>query len=428
MKRILLSSVLAIVLIVAMVLGIQTFFDPGSGDAGVPVANVAQQIALGSYLVQAGDCMACHTKRGGVPFSGGRVIPTPFGKLYSPNLTPDPATGLGSWTANDFWRAMHNGKSRDGRFLYPAFPYTNYTKITRADADAMFTYFRSLPAVHQPTIENELRFPYSQRILLAGWRALYFRPGVYESDQSHTADWNRGAYLVQGLGHCNACHTNRNTLGATEQNADLAGGMIPILGWYAPSLTSDAEAGLGNWENQHIVSLLKSGVSPRGTVFGPMAEVVSDSLQHLSGPDLDAMAVYLKSLPQTVLPPLSNEMEVATDQSVAILTRGAQIYHDQCVPCHQKNGSGLPPAYPPLAGNRAISMQSSINPIRMVLNGGYPPSSDTNPRPYGMPPFGPTLNDADVAAVVSYIRNSWGNRAPMVSSVQVGRYRAVPID
>lgn len=428
MKRILLSSILAIVLIVAMVLGIQTFYDPGSGDAGVPVANVAQQIALGRYLVQAGDCMACHTQRGGVPFSGGRVIPTPFGKLYSPNLTPDTATGLGNWTANDFWRAMHNGKSRDGRFLYPAFPYTNYTKITRADADAMFAYFRSLPAVHQSNKENELRFPYNQRILLAGWRALYFRPGLYESDPSRTADWNRGAYLVQGLGHCNACHTNRNTLGATEQNVDLAGGMIPILGWYAPSLTSDAEAGLGNWENQHIVSLLKSGVSPRATVFGPMAEVVSDSLQHLSAPDLDAMAVYLKSLPQTALPPLSNEMEVTADQSIAILTRGAQIYHDQCIQCHQKNGSGLPPAYPPLAGNRAISMQSSINPIRMVLNGGYPPSSDTNPRPYGMPPFGPTLNDADVAAVVSYIRNSWGNRAPMVSPVQVGRYRAVPID
>ena len=428
MKRIILFLVAAIVMALAAVIGIQTYYDPGSDEPGVAAADTVQQIARGEYLARAGDCMACHTTRGGAAFAGGRVIPTPFGNLYSPNLTPDVATGIGSWSENDFWRAMHNGKSKDGRFLYPAFPYTNYTKITRADADALFTYFKSLPAVQQPNRAHELRFPYNQRVLLSAWRALYFRSGVYQPDASHSAEWNRGAYLVQGLGHCNACHTNRNHLGATEQDVDLAGGLIPILGWYAPSLTSDTEAGLGNWDKQHIVDLLKSGVSPRSTVFGPMAEVVSNSLQHLSDQDVNAMADYLKSLPLTSTPPATNEMEVAASQKAEAIARGARLYQDRCSDCHQKTGKGMPPAYPPLAGNRAITMPSSINPIRMVLNGGYPPSTTDNPRPYGMQPFGPTMNDADVADVVSYIRNAWGNEAPMVSPVQVSRYRAVPVE
>lgn len=426
MKRILLIIVAAIVLVPVAVLGIQTLHDPGSKEPGMPAANAAQQVARGSYLARAGDCMACHTARGGASYAGGRVIPTPFGKLYSPNITPDAATGIGSWSADDFWRALHNGKSRDGRFLYPAFPYTDYTKITRTDSDAMFAYFKTLPAIKQANKEHELRFPYNQRILLAGWRALYFRPGVYQPDTGQTTEWNRGAYLVQGLGHCTACHTNRNAFGATEQGADLTGGLLPSLGWYAPSLTSDAEAGLGNWDKQHIVDLLKTGVSPRGTVFGPMAEVVRHSLQHLSDDDVVAMAGYLKSLPQTSAAVAANKVQGKDVQ--AVLKLGAKLYGDHCVECHKANGSGIPPAYPPLAGNRAITMPSSINPIRMVLNGGYPPSTQGNPRPYGMQPFGPVLSDAEVAAVVSYIRNSWGNNAPLVLPIEVNRYRAVPVE
>lgn len=426
MKRILLIIMAAIVLVPVTVLGIQYLHDPGSNESSVPAANAAQQVARGNYLARAGDCMACHTARGGASFAGGRVIPTPFGKLYSPNITPDAATGIGTWTADDFWRALHNGKSKDGRFLYPAFPYTDYTKITRADADAMFAYFKTLPAIKQASKEHELRFPYNQRILLAGWRALYFRPGIYKPDIRQSTEWNRGAYFVQGLGHCAACHTNRNAFGATEQGADLAGGLIPILGWYAPSLTSDAEAGLGNWDKQHIVDLLKTGVSPRGTVFGPMGEVVRHSLQHLSDQDVASMAGYLKSLPQTSAPVVAKEMQVNVGQADDILKLGAKLYRDHCVECHKANGSGIAPASPPLAGNRAITMPSSVNPIRMVLNGGYPPSTQANPRPYGMQPFGPVLSDAEVAAVVSYIRNSWGNNAPLVSPVQVSRYRAVP--
>ncbi|PUA19313.1 cytochrome c [Glaciimonas sp. PCH181] len=425
MKRIFLMIMAIIVLVPAGILATQYLHDPGSNELSAPVTDAAQQVARGNYLVRAGDCMACHTARGGQPFAGGRVIPTPFGDLYSPNITSDVATGIGSWTANDFWRALHNGKSKDGSFLYPAFPYTEYTKVTRTDADAMFAYFQTLPAVKQPNKEQALRFPYNQRILLAGWRALYFSPGVYQPDRRQSAEWNRGAYFVQGLGHCIACHTTRNTFGASE-GIGLAGGLIPTLGWYAPSLTSDAEAGLGNWDKQHIVDLLKTGTSPRGTVFGPMAEVVRQSLQHLTDEDVGAMAGYLQSLPHTSPPAAVREMQVKGSQAEDVLKLGAKLYRDYCIECHKASGSGIPPAYPPLAGNRAITMQSSINPIRMVLNGGYPPSTEGNPRPYGMPPFGPVLTDVEVAAVVSYIRSSWGNNAALVSPVQVSRYRAVP--
>jgi mono/diheme cytochrome c family protein len=428
MKRILFSILAAIVIVPAAVIGIEIMREPGSAEVSVPVADAAGQIARGSYLARAGDCMACHTARGGQQYAGGRAIPTPFGNIFSPNITPDTATGIGTWTANDFWRALHNGKSKDGSFLYPAFPYPNYTKVTRADSDAMFAYFKTLTPVQQANKEHELRFPYNQRILLAGWRALYFRPGVYRAEPNQSAEWNRGAYLVQGLGHCSACHTSRNAFGATDAKADLAGGMIPMLNWYASSLTSDATAGLGDWEAQHIEDLLKTGVSQRGAVFGPMAEVVSESLQHLSKSDIASMATYLKSIPQTGAATTPPSIRVAQQEAESMLKLGANIYEKHCVECHRASGEGIPPAYPPLAGNRSLTTHSALNPIRMVLNGGYPPSTEGNPRPYGMPPFGPVLNDSEVAAVVSYIRHSWGNGGGLVSPAEVGRHRGVPVD
>jgi mono/diheme cytochrome c family protein len=296
MKRILLL-ILALIIAVPVILIGKQFFDEDSGPPPAPsTLTSAQQIERGSYLARAGDCMACHTARGGKEYAGGRAIPTPFGTMYAPNITSDPEHGLGNWSANDFWRALHNGKSKDGRFLYPAFPYPNYTKVTREDSDALFAYMKTIPPVNQVSAEHALRFPYNYRVLLAGWRALYFTPGVYRPEGTQSVEWNRGAYLVQGLGHCSACHTTRNAFGATVDKSDLAGGLIPIMNWYAPSLTSDAEAGLGNWEIDHITALLKTGVSERSTVFGPMAEVVSQSLQHLTDNDVKSMAVYLKSL------------------------------------------------------------------------------------------------------------------------------------
>ncbi|MDB5729218.1 MAG: c-type cytochrome [Noviherbaspirillum sp.] len=428
MKRILLAILVLLIVGVGVIyyLGVR---EPDSGAAASAAALTGQeQIARGKYLAQAGDCMACHTVRGGAPFAGGRAIQTPFGAIYASNITPDNDTGIGSWSADDFWRALHHGKSKDGKLLYPAFPYTNFTKVTRADSDAMHAYFRTVPAVRQENKEPELRFPFNHRILLAGWRALYFRPGTYEAEPGQSAEWNRGAYLVQGLGHCAACHTARNILGASESRGDLSGAMIPMLNWYAPPLNSETEAGLGNWQMTDLTHLLKTGVSMRGVVSGPMAEVVLHSLQHLSDDDVQSMALYLKSVPQAAKPSHETTPPSNGPENDRILKAGAALYEKHCVECHKANGEGVPPHYPSLAGNRGVLLDQAVNPIRMTLYGGYPPSTQGNPRPYGMPPFSVVLDDQEIAAVVSYIRNSWGNRGSMVSSQQVNRYRTVPLD
>jgi mono/diheme cytochrome c family protein len=428
MRRAILFIITALVLLLGILVCNQYFYDPGSDEPGLTAAEMAAQTEKGNYLVRAGDCMACHTDRGGSAFAGGREIPTPFGKLYSPNITPDFVSGIGSWTANDFWRALHNGKSKDGHFLYPAFPYPDYTKVTRADADAMFSYLKTLPPVRQANRKHELKFPFGYRVMLAGWRSLFFRPGSYQNDQYQSAEWNRGAYLVQGLGHCAACHTSRNSLGATEHGVGLEGSLIPVLGWYAPSLTSDTDAGLGKWDRQQIVELLKTGISQQGTVFGPMSMVVRNSLQYLSNEDVSDIATYLKSLPQTVEQYADTSLTVDEGNAKAIMQLGSKLYDDHCASCHQENGAGVVQAYPPLAGNRAINMPSSVNTIRMVLNGGFPPGTKGNPRPYGMPPYGAFLSDTDVAAVASYIRRSWGNHASLVSPQTVSQYRTVPVE
>ena len=386
-------------------------------------AATPANIARGAYLAKAGDCVACHTARGGAEFAGGRALATPFGKLIAPNITPDPETGLGKWTPDDFWNALHNGKSRDGHLLYPAFPYTNYTRVTRSDADALFAYLQSLPPVRRASEGHALRWPYNQQFMLSAWRLLYFRPAVFEPVKEKGADWNRGAYLVEGLGHCSACHSSRNSFGASEEG--LSGGLIPMLGWYAPSLTSDAEAGLGTWDILEIKALLHTGRSPRATVFGPMAEVVQASLQHLDDSDINAMAVYLKALPATLPEP----PELLTGPSVAqVIENGKVLYGTHCADCHGADGRGMAPAYPPLAGNRALTMDDAANPIRIVLNGGFAPGTKGNPRPYGMPPYSHALDDFEVAAVVSYLRASWGNHANVVTSAEVNRYRSVPLD
>jgi mono/diheme cytochrome c family protein len=398
--------------------------DAGPAPTITAKLSAEEKIARGAYLARAGDCMACHTVRGGVAYAGGRALQTPFGNVISPNITPDKETGIGSWSADDFWGALHNGKAKDGRLLYPAFPYTSYTRVTRDDADALYAYFQSLPATRQANRPHDLRFPYNQQLMLAAWRALYFRPAVFRPQNAQSVDWNRGAYLVEGLGHCSACHSQRNTLGASGDS--LSGGLIPVLGWYAPSLTSDSEAGLGEWLPDHIRQLLKTGASPRSTVFGPMAEVVQQSLQHLSDADINAMAVYLKSLKGNG--EKSDYEQDKSQEAQDFRSAGALIYERHCIECHGAKGNGLPPGYPPLAGNRALTTTEAVNPIRIVLNGGFAPGTAGNPRPYGMPPFGHVLNDTEVAQVVSYLRNAWGNSAPPVTGTDVNRYRAIPLD
>lgn len=398
----------------------------------------ASPIERGAYLARAGNCAGCHTVRGGAPFAGGRGVPTPFGTIYSTNLTPDPATGLGNWNADDFWRALHNGKSPGGRLLYPAFPYPDYTRITRPDADALFAYLRSLAPVTQAARPTELRFPYDQRWLLALWRGLYFRAGVFQPDPARDARWNRGAYLVQGLGHCGACHTPRTLLGATDAGKAFGGGVIPQLDWYAPPLSRDSvlpaaarpagDAGeaarpAGHGDPHALVALLRDGLSDDGVIVGPMAEVVRNSLQYLSPADLQAISAYVTSLPSS-----SAAAAPARPASAAALERGRRIYDDHCRDCHQADGGGMPPAYPRLAGNPALSRGPAVNALRMILNGGFSPGTAGNPRPFGMPPFAALLDDQQIADVATYVRQAWGNQAPGVEVYEVNRYRSISPD
>ncbi len=370
------------------------------------------QVERGRYLALAGNCAGCHTALGGAPYAGGVGIETPFGTVFASNLTPDPNAGIGDWSADHFWRALHNGRSKDGRLLYPAFPYPNFTRVTREDSDAIFAYLRSIPPSPAPNVPHKLRFPYDTQPALAVWRALSFTPGTFEPNPAKSAEWNRGAYLVDGLGHCIACHGTRNVLGATQEKLGLSGGLIAVENWYAPSLTSRREAGVADWDPQDVVELLKNGRSAHGSVMGPMADVVFGSTQHLDEADLHAMGVYLKELPSTAT---AVAPTTSTRRDPRIMERGARIFDQRCAYCHGDSGQGAQGAYPPLAGNRAVLMDSAVNLIQIVRHGGFLPSTGGNPRPYGMPPFSPVLDDSDVAAVLTYVRGSWGNDAPPVT-------------
>jgi len=396
---------------------------PSPDDDAVTAAYALTptKVARGEYLARAGNCMGCHTTRGGVPYAGGRGFGTPFGTVYTPNLTPDPDTGIGRWSSAHFWRAMHNGRSRNGRFLYPVFPYPNYTHITREDSDALYAYLHSLPPTTQANRPHALDFPYNSQVALAVWRALFFKPGGLVAEPARSAEWNRGAYLVQGLGHCNACHSSRNALGAPSGVFDLGGGLIPMQNWYAPSLTSPQEAGVSDWELPRIVALLKDGVAPGALVTGPMAEVVQNSTQYLNDADLHAMATYLKALP--VSPSPAAKPADATPVTPPANLRGAKVYEQHCAQCHGEQGEGAPGVYPALAGNRSVTMASPANLVRTVLEGGFAPGTAGNPRPYGMPPFATVLAPDDLAAVLTFVRGAWGNRAEPVTALDLNRYR-----
>jgi mono/diheme cytochrome c family protein len=411
------AAITTLVALVAIALALFLAF-PWERDQRGRVPGAADP-KLGEYLVRAGNCYSCHTAHGGRPYAGGRAIATPYGTLYSSNITPDPETGLGRWSSEDFWRALHEGRSRDGSLLYPAFPYWAYTKVTREHADAMYAYLRSIAPVSHINRPHEIRFPYDKRPLLAGWRALYFKEGVFKPDPKQSVEWNRGAYLVEGLGHCAACHAERGAWGSVRQK-DIGGGLIPMLNWYAPSLGSKSDA-------EDIVEFLRHGVSRGRASFGPMSEVIRDSLQHLALEDLRAIAAYLKS--QRDEDDESAGGTAMTNAQIGqFMKDGARIYQDRCAQCHQAAGEGVPRVYPPLAGNHAILMRNPVNAVRMVLNGGFPPSTRGNPRPYGMPPFAHVLGDSEVAAVVTYIRGAWGNRAAPVSTLEVASARGVPLD
>ena len=416
-KRALIVIVLAAVVAAALAF----WHRDDEGPAGPGVTATAQQVKRGEYLVRAANCYGCHTRRGEAPYAGGVAIATPFGAVFSSNITPDPETGIGAWSADDFWTAVHKGKSRDGSYLYPAFPFPNYTRLLREDVDAMYAYLRTLAPVRRANQPHDLRFPYNRRGLMVVWRALYFRPGVHRDDAKQSAEVNRGRYLVQGAGHCNACHASRNVLGAVESE-DFSGALLPAQTWYAPALSS-----LGKWESGDLTAFLRAGVSQRAASYGPMSAVIRHSLQYLTPAEARAMAAYLKSQVQDEAAAASGSA-MPERELARMMKHGALIYERHCVDCHKANGEGVPRAYPALAGNTSILADVAVNPVRMVYSGGFPPSTQDNPRPYGMPPFYQDLSDDDVAAVVTYIRRSWGNNARPVSQAETARLRGIPND
>lgn len=417
-------GIVAAVLVALGVALIPWFMGDDPRDPGrVPqiASDLLDPVARGAYLARAANCRGCHTERGGADYAGGRGIPTPFGTFFAPNITPDATTGIGRWSADDFWRALHEGRGDEGEPLYPVFPYTHYTRLSRADADAMFAYLRSVPAIHRENRKHALRFPYDQRWMLVGWRALFFTPGVYTADPAHDDEWNRGAYLVQGLGHCGACHEARNALGAIRARDNPAGGLV--LDWYAPSLDVADEAGVAHWPRAQIVALLRDGQANGASTLGPMAEVVYDSLQHLAAADLEAMATYLQALPlRSAARPAPRHAEPPLTES---RERGAGLYREHCADCHGEHGEGRAPAAPALAGNRALTMQPPINPIRVVLYGGFAPGTAAYPAPFGMPPFNAALDDQQVADILNWLRRD--SDAAVIHGYEVQRQRTGPL-
>jgi mono/diheme cytochrome c family protein len=411
--------------IVGGFVSVLAFAPAAAQESKAPFASSTSLIERGEYLARAGDCVACHTAPEGKVFAGGRAMPTPFGTLYTSNITPDADTGIGKWNADDFYRTMHGGRFPDGGLIYPAMPFGSYTKVTREDSDAIFAYLRTIDPVVRKDTPHDLQFPYNNRSLILGWRTLFFKEGTFAADRSKSDEWNRGGYLVEGLGHCGMCHTPINSLGGNSESQAFQGGLIPMQFWYAPSLTSNKEAGLGDWSIKDITDLLQKGISNRGAVYGPMADVVYNSLQYLSDDDTKAMAVYLKSIAQDS--PGLPVSQIPHAESSLLISLGKSVYDNHCSSCHGANGEGRPPDYPLLSGNQSIQMGSAVNAIRMVLNGGYPPGTFGNPMPHGMPPFSVTLSDDEVAAVVSYIRTAWGNTGTPISAADANQLRSVPL-
>ena len=370
-------------------------------------------IETGRYLARAGDCEACHTAEGGKPYAGGRPVPTPFGIIYSTNITPDPDTGIGAWSEDEFYRAMHDGIDKKGERLYPAFPYPWFTHKTQGDVDAIKDYLDTVKPVRQVDRAPELGWPFSMRSALAVWDKLYLDAKQFQPDPKRSAEWNRGAYLVEGPGHCGACHTSKNMLGGPT-GGKMQGGMAEHV--FAPNLGAGERDGLSGWTRDDIVEYLATGSNRYATAAGPMAEVVQASTQYLKQRDLEAMATYLKSLegPKPATP---------NAPSRDTLHAGQALYVDNCAGCHMNNGAGLTNAFPPLRASSAVQAAQPELLVAVILDGARSPATSAKPSGLMMPAFGSKLDDAEVAALTTYIRNAWGNRGSDVSRGTVAKLR-----
>ncbi len=386
-----------------------------------PVAATADVLAHGEYVAQLGNCISCHTMRGGVPFSGGLAFPTDYGTIHSTNLTPDPRTGLGGWSVEEFRHTMRNGVSRNG-VLYPVFPYAHFAQVDDADLDALFAWLQHLPPTVRAATPNRLEFPASWRPALIGWRMLHYRPAPARvAAAGESPQQQRGRYLVDGLGHCAMCHGARGSMGAPLPRAELAGGRIPGLGWYAPPLDA---AQLQRYSTNELADYLRSGTSVHGSVYGPMAEVVYGSLRHLSAEDALAMASYLKSVPAHAAARTTTLAMGASSSAVS----GADVYRQRCADCHGRDGRGDGTAYPPLVDAVAVTAPDPTNAVRMILYGGMAPTTAGNPRPHSMPPFVEQLSSAEIAAVTNYIRTTWGGHSSNLSAADIDVLHGIVID
>jgi mono/diheme cytochrome c family protein len=384
----------------------------------------------GEYLARAGDCVACHSVKGGKAFAGGLRMGTPMGAIYSTNITPDPETGIGNYTLEDFDRAVRTGVAKDGHHLYPAMPYPSYAKITDDDLKALYTFFmKKVPAVKQQNKPSEIAWYLSPRWPLAVWNAVFAPKTGFTPSQEHDAVWNRGAYLVEGLEHCGACHTPRGW--AIQEKALDAGSSAYLQGaeldaWSAPTLRGDQRTGLGSWSVDDLRAFLKTGHNNKGVAFGSMLDVVNNSTPYLSDDDITAMAVFLKSLPATEDQPAFTYSD-ATAKALqgGSAQSGAALYLGACAACHGADGKGQPPFMPPLAGNPAVLDPNASSLINLVLNGAEPLVVKGVPDAYRMPQFRVQMTDAQIADVLSFVRDAWGNKAPAVPSDQVKKLRPV---
>jgi len=374
-----------------------------------------EQIARGRYLAVVGDCAACHTVPGGPLYGGGRPLETPFGTLLAPNLTPDRETGIGAWSDDEFVAALRNGKSENGH-LYPGMPYTYYTKATRDDALAIRAYLATLEPVSNKVVANQLPFPFNMRFTIAVWNELFFTAGSFGPVAGKSEEWNRGAYLVEGLGHCGMCHTAKNFLGGDHTSRALQGG--ELQGWFSPSLTGDAREGLGGWSVDDIVSYLATGHNRISAATGPMAEVITDSTSQMSRNDLAAIATYLKDAEPAGAP---TRKPIASDD--AAMRVGQTIYVNHCTACHGPEGAGVAQLFPALKASPSVQSLEPTSLIRVVLQGAQSVATDSAPTGASMPAFGWKLSNNEVAAVLTYIRNSWGNAAGAVSASDVRQWR-----
>jgi mono/diheme cytochrome c family protein len=389
----------------------------GDAHAQPKGEETPEDIARGKALTDAGDCASCHTADAAKPFAGGKRIDTPFGVIYAPNLTPDRETGLGAWSDDDFYRALRFGVARDGSRYYPAFPYPNFTKLTRQDIFAIRAYLATLTPVQNAPRAPELRWPFNYRVVMRGWNWLFFKPGILMPDQQKSAEWNRGRYLVEGIAHCGACHTPKNMFGADRRGQAYGGGRV--AGMFAPRLDGAARSGLKSWSVEDITEYLQSGRNARSHAGEVMSEVVVNSTSKMSDADIRAIAVYLKDLPAgkrepKVTPPPSAQMAA-----------GEKLYKGACIACHEDDGSGAPRIYPPLPGNANLQSADASSTLRIILDGAETVTTPRAPNKGSMPAYAAKMTDQEIANVTNYIRNAWGNAAPLVTADQVAKARRV---